>query len=69
MSAFNAGDTVRILACTDDSRAVGRTGRIIDEVPPGPLTAGRWTVIGVSLFIGPVLCHSHELQKIELTWR
>ncbi|MFI1294340.1 hypothetical protein ACH4VM_39230 [Streptomyces sp. NPDC020792] len=61
---FNAGDKVRIISCEDDPRAVGRTGRIVDEVPPGPLTEGRWTVNGVGLLIGPVLVHTHEIQKI-----
>jgi hypothetical protein len=60
---FQAGDEVQINACEDDPRAVGRTGRIVDEVPPGPLTAGRWTVNGISLLIGPVLCHAGELSK------
>lgn len=60
---FNAGDEVLIVSCADDPRAAGKTGRIVDEVPPGPLTNGRWTVNKISLFIGPVLCHSHELQK------
>ncbi|MEV6475312.1 hypothetical protein [Streptomyces sp. NPDC051657] len=59
---FQAGQEVLIVACEDDSRAVGRTGRIVDEVPPGPLTNGRWTVHRVGLLIGPVLCHSHELR-------
>ncbi|WP_274914335.1 hypothetical protein [Streptomyces sp. WZ-12] len=59
---FHAGDEVQILNCADDPRATGWTGRIIDEVPPGPLTEGRWTVHGVGLFIGPVLCHTHELR-------
>ncbi|MEE1773235.1 hypothetical protein PUR34_34995 [Streptomyces sp. JV185] len=59
---FKAGDKVRIVRCEDDPRAVGRTGRIVDEVPPGPLTEGRWTVNGISLFIGPVLCHASELR-------
>ncbi|MET9207850.1 hypothetical protein ABZW38_22250 [Streptomyces bacillaris] len=59
---FQAGQEVLIVACEDDSRAVGRTGRIADEVPPGPLTNGRWTVHRVGLLIGPVLCHSHELR-------
>ncbi|MFJ6709276.1 MULTISPECIES: hypothetical protein [unclassified Streptomyces] len=61
---FEAGDTVRIVACEDDPRAVGRTGRIVDEVAPGPLTGGRWTVNRIGLLIGPVLCHGHELQKV-----
>jgi hypothetical protein len=61
---FQAGDEVWITSCDDDPRAVGRTGRIVDEAPPGPLTGGRWTVNGISLFIGPVLCHTHELRKI-----
>ncbi|MFI8177954.1 hypothetical protein ACIF6H_32190 [Streptomyces microflavus] len=61
---FNAGDKVRIVACADDPRAVGKTGRIVDEVAPGPLTGGRWTVNGISIWIAPVLCHGHELQKI-----
>lgn len=60
---FQANDEVRILSCTDDPRAAGRTGRIIDQVPPGPLTGGRWTVGGISFLIGPVLCHSHELAR------
>jgi hypothetical protein len=59
---FQAGQEVLIVACEDDPRAVGRTGRIVDEVPPGPLTNGRWTVHRVGLLIGPVLCHSHELR-------
>ncbi|MGW5042154.1 hypothetical protein ACWEQK_28755 [Streptomyces parvulus] len=61
---FEAGDTVRIVACEDDPRAVGRTGRIVDEVAPGPLTGGRWTVNGIGLLIGPILCHGHELRKV-----
>ncbi|MEU9396613.1 hypothetical protein AB0D86_42265 [Streptomyces sp. NPDC048324] len=60
---FNARDEVLITSCEDDPRAVGKTGWIVDEVPPGPLTNGRWTVNGVGLFIGPVLCHSHEITK------
>ncbi|MGW2587765.1 hypothetical protein ACWCYZ_42015 [Streptomyces virginiae] len=60
---FAAGERVLIVACEDDSRAVGRTGRIVDEVPPGPLTAGRWTVGGIGPLIAPVLCHSHELRS------
>ncbi|GGQ12799.1 hypothetical protein [Streptomyces roseolilacinus] len=60
--AFKAGDKVLIVACEDDPRAAGRTGRIVDEVPPGPLTGGRWTVNGISLLIGPVLCHERELR-------
>lgn len=63
VTVFQAGDEVRITSCADDPRAVGRTGRIVDEVPPGPLTAGRWTVAGIGLLIGPVLCHTHELHK------
>ncbi|MEU7182313.1 MULTISPECIES: hypothetical protein [Streptomyces] len=59
---FQAGDEVQILTCADDPRAAGRTGRIVDEVPPGPRTAGRWTVHGVGLLIGSVLCHTHELR-------
>ncbi|MFD8083839.1 hypothetical protein ACFV4F_19295 [Kitasatospora sp. NPDC059722] len=59
---FAAGDEVLIVSCEDDPRAAGRTGRIVDEVPPGPLTQGRWTVNRVGFFIGPVLCHGHELR-------
>ncbi|MFF6776344.1 hypothetical protein ACFY8W_22665 [Streptomyces sp. NPDC012637] len=62
---FTAGDKVLIVACEDDPRAVGRTGRIVDEVPPGPLTGGRWTVAGISLLIGPVLCHGHEIRQVD----
>ncbi|MFW3475541.1 hypothetical protein ACN24M_30595 [Streptomyces microflavus] len=58
---FKAGDKVRIVSCEDDPRAAGRTGRIVDEVPPGPLTEGRWTVHGIGLLIGPALCHTSEL--------
>lgn len=56
---FQAGQEVLIVACEDDPRAVGR---IVDEVPPGLLTNGRWTVNRVGLLIGPVLCHSRELR-------
>ncbi|MFE3662836.1 hypothetical protein ACFXOR_07655 [Streptomyces sp. NPDC059164] len=59
---FQAGQEVRIVSCEDDPRAAGRTGRIVDETPPGPLTGGRWTVHCVGLLVGPVLCHSHELR-------
>ncbi|MEU8439482.1 hypothetical protein AB0F05_03295 [Streptomyces microflavus] len=59
---FQAGDRVRIVSCEDDPRAAGRTGRIVDEVPPGPLTEGRWTVHGIGLLIGPALCHTRELR-------
>ncbi|MEU0162199.1 hypothetical protein ABZ154_26015 [Streptomyces sp. NPDC006261] len=59
---FQAGQEVLIVACEDDPRAVGRTGRIVDEVPPGQLTNGRWTVHRVGLLIGPVLCHTRELR-------
>lgn len=55
---------VRIIACADDPRAACRTGRIVDEVPPGPLTAGRWTVRIDAFWIGNVLCSSSELQPI-----
>ncbi|MCX5522987.1 hypothetical protein OG342_08945 [Streptomyces bobili] len=55
---------VRIVACADDPRAAGKTGRIVDEVPPGPLTAGRWTVKVDAFFIGNVLCPSSELAPI-----
>jgi hypothetical protein len=57
-------DRVRIIACADDPRAAGRTGRIVDEVQPGPLTEGRWTVKVDALLIGNVLCPSSELQPI-----
>ncbi|MEU4955358.1 hypothetical protein [Streptomyces lavendulae] len=60
---FTAGDLVEIVACEDDPRAVGKTGRIVDAVPPGPRTAGRWTVGSISWLIAPVLCHSHELRR------
>lgn len=60
---FKAGDTVRIISCADDPRATGRTGRIVDDAPPGPLTGGRWTVGGIGLLIRPVLCHPHEITK------
>ncbi|BFP54654.1 hypothetical protein SCMC78_44610 [Streptomyces sp. CMC78] len=59
---FQAGQEVLIVSCDDDPRADGRTGRIVDETPPGPLTGGRWTVHRVGLLIGPVLCHTHELR-------
>ncbi|GAA3478438.1 hypothetical protein [Streptomyces yanii] len=63
MTMFRAGDEVRIVSCEDDPRAAGRTGRIVDEVPPGQLTGGRWTVHRIGFLIGSVLCHTHELQK------
>jgi hypothetical protein len=61
---FKAGDRVLIVSCEDDPRAAGKTGRVLDEVPPGPLTDGRWTVDRISLWIAPVLCHTHELRKV-----
>ncbi|MBV9024559.1 MAG: hypothetical protein JO362_12385 [Streptomycetaceae bacterium] len=61
---FNAGDKVLVVSCEDDPRAVGKTGVLIDEVPPGPLTQGRWTVIRVGWLRLSVLCHGHELQKM-----
>ncbi|MGW6946167.1 hypothetical protein ACWGHD_04490 [Streptomyces xanthophaeus] len=61
---FNANDRVLIVSCEDDPRAEGRTGRIVDEVQPGPLTEGRWTVDRIGIFIAPVLCHSHELRVV-----
>lgn len=60
---FKAGDKVRIISCEDDPRAKGRTGRIVDQVPPGALTGGRWTVNRIGLLVGPVLCHTHELTR------
>ncbi|MFF0431849.1 hypothetical protein ACFYU9_06445 [Streptomyces sp. NPDC004327] len=62
---FRAGDEVLIVACEDDPRAVGKTGRVLDEVPPGPLTGGRWTVDQVSFWIAPVLVHTHEIRKVD----
>lgn len=61
---FQAGDEVFIVSCDDDPRAAGRVGRVVDEVPPGPLTGGRWTVHGIGLLIGPVLCHGSDLVKV-----
>ncbi|MGW6872893.1 hypothetical protein ACWGHA_11220 [Streptomyces xanthophaeus] len=61
---FNANDRVLIVSCQDDPRAEGRTGRIVDEVQPGPLTGGRWTVDRIGILIAPVLCHSHELRVV-----
>ncbi|MCY0922874.1 hypothetical protein OS965_32825 [Streptomyces sp. H27-G5] len=61
---FTAGELVEIVSCQDDPRAIGRTGRIVDEIPPGPLTAGRWTVGSISWLIAPVLCHGYELRSI-----
>ncbi|MFE7596922.1 hypothetical protein [Streptomyces sp. NPDC057494] len=60
---FRAGDKVLIVACEDNPRAVGKTGRVLDEVPPGPLTNGRWTVDRISIRIAPVLVHAHEIRK------
>jgi hypothetical protein len=62
---FQAGDTVLIVSCEDDPRAVGKTGRILDEVPPCHLTGGRWTVDRISWLIAPVLCHTHELRRVD----
>lgn len=59
---FAANSLVLITACADDPRAAGLIGEVIDEVPPGPLTQGRWTIHTGAFLIGPVLCHSHELQ-------
>ncbi|MEE4541215.1 hypothetical protein V2S66_04435 [Streptomyces sp. V4-01] len=61
---FAAGDRVLIVACADDPRAAGRTGRIVDAVPPGPLTGGRWTVHRIGPLIGPVLYTTEELRNL-----
>ena len=61
---FTAGDHVLIVSCADDPRAAGRTGRIVDQVPPGPLTGGRWTVHRIGPLIGPVLCGTSELRRL-----
>lgn len=55
---------VRIVACADDPRAAGKTGRIVDAVPPGPLTEGRWTIRVDVFWIGNVLCPSSELAPL-----
>lgn len=60
---FKAGDEVQIISCADDPRAAGKTGRIVDEVPPGKLTGGRWTVNAIGILVGPVLCQAGELRK------
>ncbi|MFF9638748.1 hypothetical protein ACF1D2_29740 [Streptomyces bacillaris] len=60
---FNAGDIVQVISCDDDPRAIGKTGRILDEVPPGPLTDYRWTVDRISIWIAPVLVRSDEIRK------
>lgn len=59
---FHAGQKVLIVSCEDDPRAVGKTGRIVDEVPPGKRTEGRWTVHRISPLIGSTLCHTNELR-------
>ncbi|WP_404871037.1 hypothetical protein ACI1MP_38115 (plasmid) [Kitasatospora griseola] len=58
---FKAGDEVLITSCEDDPRAVGRTGRIVDELPPNELTDFRWTVNRIAWHIAPVLVHAHEI--------
>ncbi|BFP50155.1 hypothetical protein KCMC57_65230 (plasmid) [Kitasatospora sp. CMC57] len=63
--SFTAGDTVEVISCADDPRATGRIGTVIDEIPPGPLTQGRWTVHLSSLLIGPLLCHTGELRRVQ----
>jgi hypothetical protein len=62
--AFAARQKVRITSCADDPRAKGKTGRIVDEAPPGELTEGRWTVKVDALLIGQVLCESSEIRPI-----
>ncbi|MFC9265623.1 hypothetical protein ACFT25_38090 [Streptomyces hydrogenans] len=61
-AAFEGGDEVLIVACADNPRAVGRTGRVLDEVEPGPLTGGRWTVDQLGWTVAPVLVHAHEIR-------
>ncbi|SDL37716.1 hypothetical protein [Streptomyces indicus] len=60
---YQARDEVLIVTCEDDGRAAGKTGVILDEVPPGPLTEGRWTVKVDAFWIADVLCESGELRK------
>jgi len=64
---FTAGEEVLLISCADAPRIAGRTGVIVDEVAPGPLTGGRWTVKGIGPLIAPVLCHPQELQKTGRT--
>jgi hypothetical protein len=66
-AVFTAGDEVLITSCADDPRAAGRTSVIVDEVPPGPLTGGRWTVKAIGLPLALVLCHAQELRKTGRT--
>ena len=56
---------VRIISCADDERAAGKTGWIVDEGPPGPLTEGRWTVHVDAFWIADVLCNASELSPID----
>ncbi|MFJ4091219.1 hypothetical protein ACIPYS_06505 [Kitasatospora sp. NPDC089913] len=58
---FTAKTEVLIVSCEDRPEAVGRTGRIVDEVPPGPLTGHRWTV-RLGWLEGSALCHPHEIR-------
>ncbi|MFF2082023.1 hypothetical protein ACFVXG_45530 [Kitasatospora sp. NPDC058162] len=64
---FRAGEEVLIVACEDDPKAVGKVGRILDDLDPGEfpshLTGGRWTVT-LGWWEGSKLCHTHELQKV-----
>ncbi|MFJ8824444.1 hypothetical protein ACIREE_21975 [Streptomyces sp. NPDC102467] len=62
--SFKSGDKVRIVSCSDNPRAAGKTGRIVDEVPPGPLTGGKWTLGRIGVLTGSVLCATGQLQKL-----
>ncbi|MFE3502952.1 hypothetical protein [Kitasatospora sp. NPDC059160] len=62
---FRQDQKVIVVACKDDSRAVGLTGWIVDGAEPGPLTDYRWTVRFGRLLIGPALCESAELRAAD----
>ncbi|MFF4821276.1 hypothetical protein ACFY2K_42615 [Kitasatospora sp. NPDC001309] len=67
---FKAGDQVEVLASEADPWAVGKVGKILDDLAPGQLapsdlTGGRWTVrIPGFLSGGSALCYSYELRKV-----
>ena len=66
---FRAGTRVTIRECQTDPWAVGKEGRVLDDLAPGQLapsdlTGGRWTVKVDGFFGGSALCYSYELEEL-----
>ncbi|MEV7776576.1 hypothetical protein [Kitasatospora sp. NPDC086791] len=69
MPEFRAGDRVEVLECVTDPWAVGKVGKVLDDLRddqmiPSELTGGKWTVKLDGFFGGSALCYSYEIRKV-----